>query len=417
MKAQYEVEIDTVRFENRQMKLTIQKICGDNLNLSDVYNTFEADMNRLMKENEMLRELNMELEAKELDRTMGLQSANPAVAPKPTKFRQFNKEKSSKDPQYHSNPDGSPSQQLYHQRLIEKLKKSGQEREHWKSQYEQLKSKERQFLMNEKMTHDAMRRLRVTHQELIRLKKENENIKLVLMKKESELTSLQEDTKGIRQTEYALKEERSRLLSEIQLLRMRIHDFESEEHRAIQLSKFLNKHSPSTAFANASKGKISNNGTINNELHNNFLKAKVFAMDEVMRTQEKTGNGIGKGNLLNVPGVSFAGVESGNQSFFPSTSYQRDEEKDVVSADLELTMAAMHDSLVSNAPALLPLFRKLTKELHQERSLSIHQRGKLLDQVIQQGSGAASRSTKFLSSKDSKDRKVRIREELNTMSK
>jgi hypothetical protein len=174
------------------------------------------------------------------------------------------------------------------------------------------------------------------------------------------------------------------------------------------------------------------------------LKAKIFAMDEVMRTHEKRSTmGLGEKtttgssssevstSMFNIPGVVFGGVETKNQTYRPNSSYQREEEKDIISADLELTLAAMHDSLVSNAPSLLPLFRKLSNELHQERSYSIQQRAKLLDQVLKQGSSSSSSSSSSQIRNNSssssnvvnyrtkspsfKEKRVRIKEEKNTI--
>ena len=49
-------------------------------------------------------------------------------------------------------------------RLLLKLKKSGQEREAVREQFESLKVRERQFLMSSKLAQDASRRLRSSHQ-------------------------------------------------------------------------------------------------------------------------------------------------------------------------------------------------------------------------------------------------------------
>lgn len=340
---------------------------------------FESDLQRLTRENEALRTRNLELEAKELDMWRGGESEG------------------GKGPElFQTQPQSQLAKQSQQHRLAERLKKSGQEREALKTAYEALKSKERQFLVNEKVTHDALRRLRVTHQELLRSKKEHETCKLVLMKRDAELQALQEDTRGVREREYALKEERARLLSEVHALRERVRDFEAQESRAIVLSRFLNKHtlpgsSREKTKTNPRSAAIDSGSSdavptkLCDGSKDNFVKAKIYAMDEALRTQEKqTARPYlsATGETASVPGMVVGGVHM--DTLRPHASYLRGEEKETLSAELELTVAAMHDSLASNAPSLLPLFRKLTSELQQERAFSVEQRAKLLDHIITQ---------------------------------
>ena len=60
----------------------------------------------------------------------------------------------------------------------------------------------------------------------------------------------------------------------------------------------------------------------------------------------------------------------------------RVEEQDVLSAGLESILSAIHDSIIDHCPKLLPLFRKLTSEIHAERAAFLLERSKLLGMVL-----------------------------------
>ena len=184
----------------------------------------------------------------------------------------------------------------------------------------------------------------------------------------------------MRNVEYEWKEERSRMMSELTTLRQRVHDFETERARTIQLSKFLDKHTPNhhphhsnQAHPPVSESKITQ--AIKQAQHdsriNNITKAKIYALDEIMRTQEKQGHD---------PSHMIQGVVRSSHDVVPG-SYLREEETKALSAEVELTLSALHDSLVSSRPTLLPLLRKLTQEIHEERKVSLEQKANLLDKI------------------------------------
>jgi hypothetical protein len=351
LRAHFEVEYDTQAYENRQLRLQIRNLCNQQ-GLVEVCDSFESDLQRLVRENEQLRTRNLELESKELDLLTGSDSRSH--------------ENSSAIAADHS---------IQSKRLVTRLKKTSVEKDSLKASYEVLKAKERQFVMNDKISKDALRRLRVTHQDLMRCKKDLETCRMVLLKKESELHILQQDSAGWKEQEFYLKEERARLFSEVQTLRGRIQDFETQEHRAIQLSRTLDKF----ATGKSTSARPNNDKFDLNAHNSNYVSAKIFAMDEALRTQEKQH----RQPLL--PGHGVPATVVGNihpETLRTHASYLRNEEKDVISADLELTIAALHDALVANAPRLIPLLRKLVHELQQERSFSIQQRAVLLDNVV-----------------------------------
>ena len=60
------MQLDNHALQERQLKAQLRTVC-DNQSLTDVFATFEDNVSRLVRENEALRQINLHLEAKELD--------------------------------------------------------------------------------------------------------------------------------------------------------------------------------------------------------------------------------------------------------------------------------------------------------------------------------------------------------------
>jgi len=151
LKTQCDIELDSGRLEVLRLKNQLRALC-EQRSLAVLYSAFESNIARLLKENETLRRVNLELESKEFDKT----NANI-----------FRKKDNGKI-------DGNTQETSYsylldvankeNNRLLLKLKKSGQDREALRESYEALKMKERQFTLSGKLAQDSGRRLRTAHQ-------------------------------------------------------------------------------------------------------------------------------------------------------------------------------------------------------------------------------------------------------------
>jgi len=147
LKTQCDVDLDSYRLEVIRVKSQLRAVCEEK-SLADIYGAFEGEITRLLKEIGSLRRVNLELETKELDKAMlGEKQNAPVHSPTPS-TASYLLEVANKE----------------NNRLLLKLKKSGQEREALREQYETLKMRERQFLMSSKLAQDASRRLRSSHQ-------------------------------------------------------------------------------------------------------------------------------------------------------------------------------------------------------------------------------------------------------------
>lgn len=69
----------------------------------------------------------------------------------------------------------------------------------------------------------------------------------------------------------------------------------------------------------------------------------------------------------------------------PGALYMRPEENDVLSQGLEASISSLHEKIITRDPSMLPLFRKLTADIHMERTRSIEHRSRLLDLVYSGG--------------------------------
>jgi hypothetical protein len=61
--------------------------------------------------------------------------------------------------------------------------------------------------------------------------------------------------------------------------------------------------------------------------------------------------------------------------------YFRREEQDGINPSLEVSLTAMHEAIFASTPTLLPLFRKLSDDIHNERAVSLKKKSDLLSLI------------------------------------
>jgi len=213
MKTHYEVQLESQKLEVKNLQSQLKSL-SDQHSLHDVFHTFEDNVARLTRENEVLRQMNLQLELQSYNHSSGSSSGSGVGGGDHTRsndrgLRHKNHHNSSRDDdrddyvgdvhQYavssiQSSSSSSPPQQQQQQqqqqqhlqnqdhtykyqllkkenlRLVTKLKKISHEKDALKTDFEQLKQKERQFIVSSKINNDLSHRLRSTYQELVKVK-------------------------------------------------------------------------------------------------------------------------------------------------------------------------------------------------------------------------------------------------------
>eukprot|EP01034_Spumella_vulgaris_P021689 gene21689-27731_t len=391
VRTQCEVDLDSSAIEIKQLKSQLRALC-DNHSLTDVFASFEESVARLTRENGILRRQNLELEVKEMDllehgdKHVGSNDSETAVSTR------SNHEKN---------------------RMLSKLRKSGQERESLKEQFEALKAKERQFLLSNKLAQDASRRLRISHQDLLRTKKELDTERLVHADTERDLRLIRQDTLELKQSESHLREERARMVHEVAMLRERVATLDDERRRNGQLSKFVTKHSiDDNQHAKQSHQMVGAGGTKRGYMGERVSVYNSSVASQSIKTRGPSSNRTHPAAyhtddesepLLNVP-VMYERSSSDRHVLNASAvqgvaglsnaRYSRPEESHVSSADLEASLSSLHEGIIATQPSLLPTFRRLSQQIHVDRTRALEQRAKLLEMAFPTSLGSSSSSSK-----------------------
>lgn len=354
--AQHEVDIDSFKYEIMQLKSQLKKLCDTNM-MVDLYELFEKDVARLKKENEILRDENIRLENKELEFC--------------DKF-EGGKENSTQNSSFVQN-----MKEKQQNRLLDKLKKSGLEREALKTAYEEIKSKERQFIVNQKLTTDLHRRLRVMYQECQRSKRESEMDKKRLLDREREVKVLQKDCLEFKEMTAVLREEQARLLSEVNELRNKVSTYEREESREHQLQKFLQKHMPAGAGEESVFPRPMVSSSAERQHQREGPKKTGFMVPLHRSYQEKFNE------LLAAQGESplvkpAALKKPWTKHVAKGSVLKNNDVRDPHPWEVDVTLHAMHDSITNNAPSLLPLFRQLAKDVYVDKEKAMQDKANVL---------------------------------------
>ena len=147
LKTQCDIELDSARIEIMRLRSQLRAVCEEK-SLADIYSIFESNISRLLKENEALRRANLDLETKELEKAMAGEKPSLMTATGANSQPSYLLEVANKE----------------NNRLLLKLKKSGQEKELLREQLESYRMRERQYTISNKLAQDSSRRLKNAHQ-------------------------------------------------------------------------------------------------------------------------------------------------------------------------------------------------------------------------------------------------------------
>jgi regulator of replication initiation timing len=394
---QHEVEIDTYKYEIRQLNIKLRN-AYESVGLGELAHSLDADFQRLIQENAYLREENLRLENQLLDITvnkMGAESGKNASQSSEHNISNNNdadnispKKKYEEEAlQYHHN----------YQRLLSKLKRSGLERKHLSLAYEDLKSKERQYLLQKRMHDDMSRRLKYTYADLTKYKKENEE----LVKKDMELDrayqALQVYCKELQESNQSLLNENTDVMKECQLLKTRLNDLELEHSRIVKVKKFADKHS---AHRQPSLGHILERDGMRN-VRNGYKspsKVKFENEENVINSNYKGAATSTRGGMIDnqlVRGYEAQRYPPASLPTHPISSpypllqppgagYGLEKlmsAPNTPPSEIEQILLTLQSSMVHTNPTLLPLVRKLEQEIHTERLRALDHKSKLLNQI------------------------------------
>jgi hypothetical protein len=62
--------------------------------------------------------------------------------------------------------------------------------------------------------------------------------------------------------------------------------------------------------------------------------------------------------------------------------YLRLEEQSTMHPDLEDILSVVHEYIISKQPSMLPLYRRLSEEIHKDRTRSIEEKKRLLRKIL-----------------------------------
>ena len=329
-KIQNDVEKENYKLNLIKMKGQIRQLCS-NSGLGELCSNFESEVQRLSNENEVLRRKLLTLEEKDdlefYDRNM-LHTNTSIIS------------------QDGSLVSGKESNKM--QRQLIKIRRLGQEKEELKTVLEELKKKERIFHSSACIAHDASRRFQIASQENIRLKEELEKEKSKRLQYEEDIKHLHLDLHDFQHSESRIRDEYNRKMQELTGLRSKVIQLEQENKNITKLNRFISKHTPDPDS-------------------NNVM-----------------------GKKLPLQGSSYSStikkVSSDDQHIVPTRIIQgyleQMDEKTMFNPNIDTTISILQDSLMCHAPILLPMLRKLTTEIHSERTKILTQREKLLLSVF-----------------------------------
>lgn len=349
LRTQSEVEVDSLRYEQRQLHNKL-RMAYEGQSLEDLFVSLEHDISRLTQENQQLREHNLQLESKALDRSLQNITAGSYE---------------DQASQYHNNL----------QRLADRLKKSGQDREALKSAYERMRSKERHFVLQEKLYKDSSRRLKLTFHELQKCKKALEQEKLQHLEMSRQFQALQVYSQELKSTNESLDGENKQLNLEAGAVRQRMNDLEQEHQRLLKMRKIADKHISPPKERQPFKASFRSRPDVAESVNNRMdQRAAASGGGRYKRGYEA----IHSSPPNTLPGARHDMPPS---NYSVNDIHQSDSNAPRGASDIEQILSTLQDTMVHTNPALLPLMRRLEQEIHGERMRSLDQRSQLLSKI------------------------------------
>ncbi len=226
VKTQGELDKESYKLELIRLNSIIRNLTN-NSSMQEVFTCFEENINRLLNENNLLREQIIEYETNQDRGKEQVNISQDSIA--------------SIDNNYKKN-------------LISRLKRVGIEKEELKIKYEDLKSKERQFHLAQCVAHDSSRRIKFFHHEITKLRDELVNEKEIKDTYHHENNELKTALGKIQEENLFLSNENSKLAMEVINLKSKFKTIDTDYRKLARFNRFVEKHATSSAFNSSNTG-------------------------------------------------------------------------------------------------------------------------------------------------------------------
>lgn len=182
LRTQKDVEIDSYKIDLIRLNNKIRLLTSDNTLISDIYESCEENVQRLLQENKTLLEKVVELTEAQVESVNAHLTSrlfyhnNFQLADNTNPFTSSSALNTTGD-DINSSYDGKSDLQYasqQYQKLSNKFRKLSREKEDLRKQFEELKKKERQFHLCTAMSTDSLRRLKYSHSQMLKMREEME---------------------------------------------------------------------------------------------------------------------------------------------------------------------------------------------------------------------------------------------------
>lgn len=326
MKAEKDIADDSHEVDLIRLKGQIRMLASSH-SISDIYDCFEADMDRLQSKNCELLACLSEMEEAHYSSYINLIRQNN------TNIHTDNASEIS--------PDGSVYLQKHEvkqkQLLLNKLRKVSFEKEELRRLYEQLKGQERRFHLHAAIVHDSSRRLKYAYQESMKMKEEMDCERCAKKQAQQELLDANIRLQSLQASDARSKEDAAALAAEVHGLKARISYMMHDYNQLLKFSKYVEKHANKPAISNS-------NAPMSYKLDNHIT----FTHEVLQQLEAKH---------LSVVNCYAA-------------------------SSIDEALAVMHTRLLStDARDLLPVYRRVVSELQHERENQLLEKHSIFDSL------------------------------------
>ena len=182
LRTQKDVEIDSYKIDIIRLNNRIRLLTSDNTLISDIYDSCEENVQRLLQENRSLQEKVLELTDAQVE-SVNSQLTNRLfyqnsflLGDNTNPFASSSALNTSGD-NINSSSTGKSDLQYasqQYQKLSAKFRRLNHEKDDLRKQFEELKKKERQFHLCAAMSTDSLRRLKYSHSQMLKMREDLE---------------------------------------------------------------------------------------------------------------------------------------------------------------------------------------------------------------------------------------------------
>ena len=236
-----EVELDEAKVEIIRLKTKLRQLSADK-NIQDICSSFEEDLKRLNSENDVLRRRNLMLEEK----CLNAESESLGHALRHDSNLSAAKAKISQSVDISSSERWLADEFKAQNSSTLKIKLRDLSRDNivLKAENEELRKKERQYLIAERTASEHSNRIKNLNEEYQRSRRALEIEKELTVRLQNEVLTLRGHRSQQEETESLLQSERARLQKQVALLQKQVIDVCEDKKNVDKLARFIEKHSP-----------------------------------------------------------------------------------------------------------------------------------------------------------------------------